>query len=300
MEKVGGGVTTSYVYDGMDILRESRGGTISMYIHGPAIDEPLAKDNGGALTYFHVDGLGSVMKATDQAGAVTSAIRYDTWGNIDAGTPDVYAFTGREWDAEAGLYYYRARYYDPKSGRFIGEDPIGFGGGANFYDYALGNPARYTDPFGLEVWPEHVPDRPVGLIDIAAEWRNYSMWAEANRQALAVEHPDVSRLLDFADWYMERTGGVGIMPVAGMCAAPTNLAEQLTLEEAMGGAGERIMQGKIKDLRYPEDVFAKMQHVHEHPELLDAQGKLLQEGTNTVVHYWQDLITGIREGFKFK
>jgi RHS repeat-associated protein len=60
-----------------------------------------------------------------------------------------YAFTGREWDAETGLYYYRARYYDPKIGRFLSEDPIGFMGGANFYAYVEGNPLTLVDPFGL-------------------------------------------------------------------------------------------------------------------------------------------------------
>jgi hypothetical protein len=54
-------------------------------------------------------------------------------------------------------------------------------------------------------------------------------------------------------------------------------------------AGRRIMQGKINDPRYPENVWAKMQHVHPHPD-----------GTQTVIHYWENLQTGAREGFKFK
>jgi RHS repeat-associated protein len=75
---------------------------------------------------------------------------YDPYGNpIAAATQSGYAFTGREWDAETGLYYYRARYYDPKIGRFLSEDPIGFGGGVNFYAYVLNNPTNNTDPFGL-------------------------------------------------------------------------------------------------------------------------------------------------------
>ena len=74
-----------------------------------------------------------------------------------------------------------------------------------------------------------------------------------------------------------------------MRTEPHNLAEKLTLDEAKAGAGKRIMQGKIKDPSYPEDAWAKMQHVHEHPG-----------GTTTVVHYWQDLKTGARKGFKFK
>ena len=70
---------------------------------------------------------------------------------------------------------------------------------------------------------------------------------------------------------------------------PRGLAEKLTLDEAKGGVGKRIMQGKIVDPKYPENIWAKMQHVHEHPD-----------GTRTVIHYWENLQTGAREGFKFK
>jgi RHS repeat-associated protein len=61
-----------------------------------------------------------------------------------------YAFTGREWEPEAGLHYYRARYYDPRIGRFISEDPIGLRAGVNLYAYVLGNPVTAVDPFGLD------------------------------------------------------------------------------------------------------------------------------------------------------
>jgi RHS repeat-associated protein len=61
-----------------------------------------------------------------------------------------YAFTGREWDPETGLYYYRARYYDPKIGRFISDDPIGLAGGdVNLYAYVGNRPLNLSDPFGL-------------------------------------------------------------------------------------------------------------------------------------------------------
>jgi len=71
--------------------------------------------------------------------------------------------------------------------------------------------------------------------------------------------------------------------------APRDLAEKLALDEAKGGAGTRIMKGKVNDPKFPEDVWAKMQHVHEHPD-----------GTQTVIHYWENLQTGAREGYKFK
>ncbi|MDN5931989.1 MAG: RHS repeat-associated core domain-containing protein, partial [Pseudonocardia sp.] len=64
-----------------------------------------------------------------------------------------YRWTGREWDAELGLYFHRARYYDPKVGRFIQEDPIGYAGGGNLYTYVGGSPIEATDPSGLSPHP---------------------------------------------------------------------------------------------------------------------------------------------------
>lgn len=147
------GKVTTYTYDGADILRENvtAGGitTTSYYVHGPSIDEPLGKETGGVMTHYHADGLGSIVKETSAVGAVTNTLRYDAWGNIEAGARDGFGFTGREYDSETGLLYYRARYLDPKSGRFISEDPISFSGGSNFYTYVSGNPIRLRDPLGL-------------------------------------------------------------------------------------------------------------------------------------------------------
>ena len=153
VEKIAGGVTTRYTYDGDDILREARGSATLQYVHGPGIDEPLAVTEGGARTYFHADGLGSIVATTDAAGNVTSRRQYDAWGNLEVGADQPgYAFTGREWDPETGLYYYRARYYDPTVGRFISEDPIGFwGGDVNLYSYVADQPTMFIDPLGLEM-----------------------------------------------------------------------------------------------------------------------------------------------------
>jgi RHS repeat-associated protein len=114
------------------------------------IDEPLATDDGSALSYFQADALGSIAKMTSAAGTVTLTRQYNAWGYLQAGASNGgYAFTGREWDPETGLYYYRARYYDPKIGRFLSEDPIGFDGGINLYGYVESRPTTATDPYGL-------------------------------------------------------------------------------------------------------------------------------------------------------
>jgi RHS repeat-associated protein len=151
IEKVAGGTTTSYTYDREDILREVRGATSLRYVHGLGFDEPLAREDGtGASTYYHADGLGSVVRRTSQAGAVVHEYRYDAWGNIEAGASEPgYSFTGREWDPEIGLYYYRARFYEAQSGRFLSEDPIGLDGGLNFYSYVRNRVANHSDPLGL-------------------------------------------------------------------------------------------------------------------------------------------------------
>lgn len=151
VEKVAGGAVTSYTYEGQDIVREARGATTLKYVHGQVVDEPLAMDDGTALSYFHADGLGSIVKVTNTAGSAAQSRQYDAWGRLEAGAGEPgHAFTGREWDGETGLYYYRARYYDPTSGRFMSADPIGFNAGPNFYAYALNDPVGLLDPFGLD------------------------------------------------------------------------------------------------------------------------------------------------------
>jgi RHS repeat-associated protein len=151
VQKVAAGVTRTYLYDGEDIVEErlSSGGTVK-YVHGLGIDEPLAhQDGSGAVSYYLADHLGSIVQTTNTAKTVTLTRDYDPWGNLLQGASTAgYAFTGREWDSETGLYYYRARYYDPRVG-FISEDPIGFGGGVNFSSYVNNNPVNRTDPLGL-------------------------------------------------------------------------------------------------------------------------------------------------------
>jgi RHS repeat-associated protein len=154
VQKASGGVTRSYVYGGFDVLEErSTSGTIRT-VHGPGIDQQLASvDGGGTVSYYLADHLGSIVQQTNASASVTLTRQYDPYGvPLQGGPTSGYAYTGREWDAEIGLYYYRARYYDPSSGRFISEDPIGLAGGMNLYACANGNPIRYRDPLGLYGW----------------------------------------------------------------------------------------------------------------------------------------------------
>ena len=116
---------------------------------------PVTTSVANATVFYHQDGLGSVTDLTDSTGAVAKSYSYDAYGNIlesPGALEQPYTYTGREFDAESGLYYYRARYYDPANGRFVRYDPIGLRGGLNLYRYAFDNPIRFTDPQGTDAW----------------------------------------------------------------------------------------------------------------------------------------------------
>ncbi|WP_413937141.1 RHS repeat-associated core domain-containing protein, partial [Nitrospira sp. BLG_1] len=154
IEKVANGQTKRYVYDGEDILLEYDGTNqlVARYTHGPGIDEPIAVTKGGSTFFYHQDGLGSVTDLTDSSGATAKSYSYDAYGNIleAPGTVDQpYTYTGREFDAESGLYYYRARNYDPTTGRFLQQDPIGGLNNPNLYSYVRNAPTNLIDPLGL-------------------------------------------------------------------------------------------------------------------------------------------------------
>jgi len=157
-ERTVNGVTTEYVYDGWDILRESTAGVTTDYTRTLNIDEPLALERSdGTIRYYKADALGSIIALTDENGVVTTSYAYDAFGNVTVSGNDFNAFqyTGREND-ETGLYYYRARYYSPGLRRFISQDPIRLAGGINFFAYVRNNPIHFIDPFGLNGWGDVV------------------------------------------------------------------------------------------------------------------------------------------------
>ncbi|MBN2533501.1 MAG: hypothetical protein JXB88_11440 [Spirochaetales bacterium] len=170
-----------YLYDGQDLIQEAdKNGTITAcYIYGNKIDHPVMMIREGNTYYYLFDYLGNVIALADENGAIAAEYNYDPWGciigenpakdnrastNVEEGDRNIenpFRFTGREWDKESGLYYYRKRYYDPETGRFISKDPFpGFPGereSLNRYCYVNNNPATLIDPMGLYPYYSYDP-----------------------------------------------------------------------------------------------------------------------------------------------
>jgi RHS repeat-associated protein len=149
--------TTNYLYDGGNPIEDldQNGNVLARYEQTGNIDEPIAELRSGTTSYYQADGLGSVTSLTSSAGAVANTYTYDSFGNLSASTGSVtnrFQYTGRELDPETAIYYYRARYYDPSSGRFLTEDPIRFRAGDDFYTYVRNRPLDFNDPKGLLAW----------------------------------------------------------------------------------------------------------------------------------------------------
>jgi RHS repeat-associated protein len=127
------------------------GTVVARYSQTQNIDEPLAMLRSSTTSFYQADGLGSVTSLSNAAGSIANTYTYDSFGKLTASTGSLvnsFQYTARESDTETGLYYYRARYYDQTSGRFLSEDPIRLDAGINFYSYVGNAPANFSDPSG--------------------------------------------------------------------------------------------------------------------------------------------------------
>jgi RHS repeat-associated protein len=175
-------MTIAYVYDGNHVILEyatPSGETEEMqsrYILGISLDEVLVVERKSGETfhryYYLDDALGSIIAVLDSSGSIAESYEYDVYGRLtsakDGSGNDIldgsgrhttnicnpYFFSGRRFEFDTGLYYLRARYYSPDTGRFISRDPKGYIDGMSLYEYAKSNPVNFTDCLGMDVDPK--------------------------------------------------------------------------------------------------------------------------------------------------
>jgi RHS repeat-associated protein len=166
--------TTNFLYDSDNLIEEldTSGNVLARYTQGINGDEHLSELRSSTVSYYEQDGLESVSSLSSSAGTLANTYNYDSFGNLIASSGTLvnpFQYTGRDYDAETGLRYYRARYYDPQVGRFISEDPRRFDGGIDFYRYVSNNVPNKIDPFGLTpCWPK--PYKLTGLSNCSVQF----------------------------------------------------------------------------------------------------------------------------------
>ena len=147
--KTEAGVTTTYLYDGLNPIAETVSGVPKYILNGPSIDEPLAVSSSGTISYLNADGLGSIIATNNAAGTVSHSLSFDAWGvpRNETGTrAHGFSYTGREVGV-AGMHFYRARFMQPGVGRFTQEDPLRSDAGrGNYYSYVSQRPVSDFDP----------------------------------------------------------------------------------------------------------------------------------------------------------
>lgn len=229
--------------------------------------------------HFLKDALGSITDITDDSGNVIQRYSYSSFGKIlkvvnlsgvEFETPPItthYAFTNREWDDEIGVYYYRARYYDPDSGRFIQEDPIISKlsyplSVISKYVYALNSPARYPDPSGQSVWNVITTSVSktveLAIIPVLAGISSYqaadasggSFWQNIGAAVASYAFTSAAVAVTVAaNYYLTPWGADLVTPfTTGIIAMGHNLTNQLIMTGKVNG--DRVWRAGLKAAAY--------------------------------------------------
>ncbi|XZE43940.1 RHS repeat domain-containing protein [Pirellulaceae bacterium SH467] len=172
---------------------------------GMEVDATTASGTAGTTLWALTDHLGSVRDLLDNNGVVREHNVFDSFGRLirevdynssgtaisstDAAAVDsIFGYTGRDWDSDIGMQYNRARWYDPQTGRWLSQDPIGFAAGdANLYRYVGNHPSYANDPSGLQepLHPISLPNQHSPYVKNAfGEWVENTWYNGRNRPSL--------------------------------------------------------------------------------------------------------------------
>ena len=170
-----------YIYDGMNLVADYdaiNGRITRTYSYGPGVDNiqsmTIYDEYGGSETYYYIkDASNTVYGLVDVNNEIVEYYHYDAFGNFkikdnyylwipESAYGNRFLFQGREYDYATQLYYFRNRWYEPETGRWLSPDPIGISGGLNLYAFCGNDPVNFVDPWGLAHFGTRPLDCPGG------------------------------------------------------------------------------------------------------------------------------------------
>jgi len=274
---------------------------IQTCLRGVVIDEIVSCINNGTNYTYHHDHLNSVTALTDNAGNPAQTFEYSPFGETLGNGTERMRYTGREADLETDLQYSRARYYDPETGRFITQDPLGFKAGINFYAYVYNNPIRFNDPSGLfspgahdailqNVFGNRLPANEITILQQAS--RDFDKRTQASDQSHL--HSMTQKGQTTADAIQMRDAAINLM-MTNAIAAETRDDSLRVFGEAMHPVMDfsspmhttqndepRVWNPWNPFGHSPTDWIGKETVSHLTPEILSEQSTLLNNAYNEV------------------
>jgi RHS repeat-associated protein len=267
---------TWFVSDGIHVVAEldDELRTVARYTHGPGLDRPLAMSREDQDYCYLIDALGSVHGLADARGGVAAGYSYDAFGNVVAEGDQVgnpLAFSGREYDAATGLYYHRARYYDPRLGRFLSRDPV-LGDptqplSLNRYCYALNDPVSRTDPWGLAPPGGNPPNVTPPPQRIWRDGKAYDVFFRGHKELVAskgqpvlspeaVEHGRMASYVRFLELIRQYGYKAALTLFHQTNEAGSPFVAMTSSPEVAGGRRFSTPRGEILELHYPVEEVA--------------------------------------------